>query len=178
MDATLRKLFFFLCLGVISTLPFARGTCYGDACNEEHTAATSHGLLGASSPTCAAKQYPQDGSKLQPVSAYLDLWQGLLFEPLAACCPSCGPGYVRTLWASYPTEYHPFQGAPLAFDEPCYITQELLPGSLLDLRWNGQSHELDKARPRYPLLLSQLVNSSLAENCSSLVLPCQLWEGP
>ena len=60
-----------LCASLLCALTQqAAGACEGNSCPEDQEKARRDHLLGAAVPTCPrVKKYPQDGSKLRPVSA-------------------------------------------------------------------------------------------------------------
>ena len=62
-----------LCASLLCALTQqAASACEGNSCPEDQEKARRDHLLGAAAPTCPrVKKYPQDGSKLRPVSAGL-----------------------------------------------------------------------------------------------------------
>ena len=91
-----------LCISLLYSLgKQAAGACEGNSCPEDQAAAQRDHLLGASAPSCPqTKKYPQDGSKLKPVSFFLPAvhhGQPVLATPALLLCTfrwAC----TRSLW--------------------------------------------------------------------------------
>ena len=70
---SMRQAVALLCVSLLCALnQQAAAACEGNSCPEDQEKARRDHLLGAAAPTCPrVKKYPQDGSKLRPVSANL-----------------------------------------------------------------------------------------------------------
>ena len=118
-----------------------QGRCEGDSCPEQSRDAKAAGLLGgAVIQQCShTKDYPSDGTKLKPVSASL--------------CMTCEP--LNNIRRSYSYRIKCFAQLVDAFlHTACLSSCFFLPqidfeAPVVDLRWAGVNHDVDKVSLLY-----------------------------
>ena len=114
-------------LVVSTSCPYSvRAACQGDSCPDEHASAKEAGLLGAT--TCNPRSYPLSGTKQQPVRYLGDLCFGTSMLELIK---------QEAVWP-VGNWLESLKFGPL---------QQTLQGPILDLRWAGSEHEMDKVWP-------------------------------
>lgn len=130
-----------LCISLLYSLgKQAAGACEGNSCPEDQAAAQRDHLLGTSAPSCPqTKKYPQDGSKLKPVSFFLPAvhhGQPVLATP--ALLLHISPGLHKILW-----QRAIYRGL-LVDKQLCATAQVELEAAVVDLWWAGTLEETDK----------------------------------